>query len=145
MPVQINYTSGSLNRAKRARSCKNRTKKTRRNVFGKPKPNPVLLEVLENRSANPFGPISRSARGMDEQTRQNVVWEPWWTRRGDKRNESGRSSPDRENGRRPGEGGLKSVQVTERRLYSEQANIETVVSTDAHPGTESIETAQNRG
>ncbi|KAK6910725.1 hypothetical protein L486_04962 [Kwoniella mangroviensis CBS 10435] len=80
MPGQISYTSGSLSRAKKVRIGKCRVKNLPKQLFGRPRYNPLILEEVERRSVTSSSSASSVLQEYEEDRRNEIQWDYSWAR-----------------------------------------------------------------
>ncbi|WVQ68323.1 uncharacterized protein L199_006530 [Kwoniella botswanensis] len=80
MPGQINYTSGSLGRAKKVRIGKRRVKNLPKQLFGRHRYNPLILEEVERHSVTSSSSASLVFQEYEEDRRNEIQWDYSWAR-----------------------------------------------------------------
>ncbi|WWC93524.1 hypothetical protein V866_000359 [Kwoniella sp. B9012] len=80
MPGQINYTSGSLSRAKKVRIGKCRVKNLPKQLFGRHRYTPLILEEVERRSVISSSSASSVFQEYEEDRRNGIQWDYSWAR-----------------------------------------------------------------
>ncbi|WWD02325.1 hypothetical protein V865_000364 [Kwoniella europaea PYCC6329] len=85
MPGQINYTSGSLSRAKKVRIGKCRVKNLPKQLFRRPSYNPLILDEVERRSGISSSSTTSVFQEYQEDRRNEIQWNYSWARENERR------------------------------------------------------------